>query len=262
MVLLLAGHGMGPKYQAQFLLEQILLGLKVAIPIQSIPETAPIKQSTLLGKTTPILKWGWQQLPDEIQFQLATLRNYVSKWADESPRPDKATIDSAMSLCFPVENNFSHGGIRINVIGREPNGKVSPGTEYDAFCKQLSHDLRELINIDTGKPVVNRVIRTAEMYKGPYLDNLPDLLVDWSNESPVSVIGSSKTGEICGSYTYRRTGDHKPGGLFTAVGPSLKSGRMERTVSVMDFAPTITRLLGVELSGIDGIPIAEIVDGV
>ncbi|MCZ6674993.1 MAG: alkaline phosphatase family protein [Verrucomicrobia bacterium] len=262
IVIFLAGHGMGPKYQAQFLLDQILLRLKVAVPPRFPQEPEQVKTSTVFGRTKPFLKWSWHHLPNEIQFKLASLYSQVGKWAPGNQRPPNPTIDRGLSYCFPVENNFAHGGIRINLIGREPNGKISPGADCDTFCNQLSHNLRQIINLNTGKPVVKRIIRTAEMYQGPYLDYLPDLLVEWNNEAPVYAIGSAKTGEIRGEYRYRRTGDHNPGGLFIAAGPSIKQGRLDRTVSVMDIAPTITNLLGVELSDVDGIPITEIVDGV
>ena len=37
-----------------------------------------------------------------------------------------------------------------------------------------------------------------------------------------------------------------------AVGGGIKPGRVERTVSIVDFAPTITAMLGVPLPDVDG----------
>jgi hypothetical protein len=42
------------------------------------------------------------------------------------------------------------------------------------------------------------------------------------------------------------------------MGPGIKPGWMERVVSIMDFAPTFTHLLGVELPDVDGKLITEI----
>jgi predicted AlkP superfamily phosphohydrolase/phosphomutase len=98
------------------------------------------------------------------------------------------------------------------------------------------------------------------MYQGEYLHYLPDLLVEWSNHAPVYAIGSRKIGEICGEYRYCRSGEHKPGGLFIGIGPSIPQGRLERTVSILDFAPTLTALLGVQLPDTDGTAISEIVE--
>lgn len=48
-------------------------------------------------------------------------------------------------------------------------------------------------------------------------------------------------------------------GLFIAMGPGIRPGRMQRRVSIMDFAPTFCALLGTSLPGADGEPIGEIV---
>jgi predicted AlkP superfamily phosphohydrolase/phosphomutase len=65
-------------------------------------------------------------------------------------------------------------------------------------------------------------------------------------------------GSVQGANHYCRSGDHRPEGLFVAVGPGLAPARMSRAVSIMDFAPTFARLLGVELPSTDGAPIAEL----
>ena len=54
------------------------------------------------------------------------------------------------------------------------------------------------------------------------------------------------------------TGHHRPGGMFLAFGPSVQPGFLDRTVSVMDFAPTIAQLLNVSLPDVDGQPIDEL----
>ena len=158
-----------------------------------------------------------------------------------------------------VSNNFAHGGIRINLAGREPRGTVQPGAECDALCEEVARDLLDIVNLDTGRPVVQRVLRTSEFYEGPYLDHLPDLLVIWRNDSPVYRIGSTKIGEITGKYDYCRSGEHKPGGLFIACGPAISHGRLTRPVSILDFAPTLSAMLGVDLPDTDGKPIRELV---
>jgi predicted AlkP superfamily phosphohydrolase/phosphomutase len=175
-------------------------------------------------------------------------------------QPRARLVDPETSHCFPVENNHAHGGIRVNLAGREPNGRVEPGAALDAFCANLTRDLMDIVDLDSGTRVVNRVIRTDDMYRGEHRDALPDLLVEWSSHAPISKIrlGSGKIGEIAGEYRFCRTGDHFPGGMFVAVGPGIKPGTMDRTVSIMDFAPTFCRMLDVELPDVDGAPIHEI----
>ena len=46
-----------------------------------------------------------------------------------------------------------------------------------------------------------------------------------------------------------------------ALGPGLSRGRLEHTVSIMDFAPTFCALLGTTLPEADGEVITELLDG-
>lgn len=258
MVVFLAGHGMGPKYQAQFLLDQILLKLGHSAPAApELPATPrPVRMRDRLDF---LLARGWNRLPEASRKALRPWKKRLRAWLDGPPVRPRPVIDPATSLCFPVENNFAHGGIRFNLVGREPQGTVRRGAEYDELFRRLRDDLMEIVNLDTGKPITQRVIRTADMYQGPYLDYLPDVVVEWANHGPVFRIGSPKIGELRGAYQYCRTGEHKPGGLFIAAGPSIPQGTLNRSVSIMDFAPTLSTVLDVDLPDTDGRPIEELV---
>jgi hypothetical protein len=70
--------------------------------------------------------------------------------------------------------------------------------------------------------------------------------VEWNRDTPIAAVYSPKTGTIHATYNKCRTGDHKSDGLFFAAGPSIRPGPIEHSLSVMDFAPTISTLLGVE----------------
>jgi hypothetical protein len=103
------------------------------------------------------------------------------------------------------------------------------------------------------------------------VEELPDLLLEWDDTLPTgnsNLAGgagatvrarSPKIGIVECTNDYTRTGDHRKEGIFIAAGPGIPSGRLERVVSVMDFAPTICQLLGVELPDAEGHPIPELV---
>ncbi len=258
-VIFLAGHGMGPKYQAQFLLDQILLGLGLAEPALYPEESALTSSWTFRQLVDAGLTKVWQHLPAGIQVRIQPIRKTLRRWFDGARPSPKPTIDRAASQCFVINNNFAHGGIRINLVGREPKGIVNPGDEFHALGRYLEKELLEIVNLDTGRRVVNRVLKTAEWFSGEHLDRLPDLLVEWSNDAPVYRIGSPTLGEIRGEYSYCRTGEHKPGGLCIAIGPTITQGKFDRTISILDFASTISTLLGVPLQNTDGKPIEDLV---
>jgi predicted AlkP superfamily phosphohydrolase/phosphomutase len=251
-LIVLANHGIGPKYGAQFLLDKILLALGVAAP-------APVTQPpvTAMSRVDTLLTAAWQSLPVSLKRPLEPLRKRARDWVLRDKRP-APTIDPAASDCFLIQNNSSHGGIRVNLKGREPQGKVAPGAEYDALLDRLTEDLAAITNLETGRSIVKAIHRRDRLYVGPESDHLPDLMVEWCNDAPTRIVGSNRIGRIEGEYRYCRTGDHQSGGLFIVKGPHTSPMRLDRVVTCVDFAPTIAAFLGVQLDDVDGAAIHEV----
>jgi predicted AlkP superfamily phosphohydrolase/phosphomutase len=243
-VYVLASHGMGPHYDASFLLDEILRRIREA------------PHSALRRRAGELLSRGWARTPVPIRAWLSPLRERSRERLGRAlPSADVA----GSHRYFEVPNNDVYGGIRINLAGREPAGWVRPGADFDAVCGELEHELRQLVNLETGRPLVKRVLRTAEHYVGEHLDALPDLLVEWDREAPIRRIHAPRIGTIEGEFRGGRTGDHKPNGLLMAAGPGIRQERLERPVSVTDVAPTLAARLGVALADVDGAPIPELV---
>ncbi|MEM6433612.1 MAG: alkaline phosphatase family protein [Cyanobacteria bacterium P01_D01_bin.115] len=251
-VFVFTSHGMGPHYDGTFLLDDILARLEQTPPSASRQQVAKVLNANLEEK--PGIGWLVKPLK---RFLWRPLRRYV--WKTDKPlRTALAEPDASRRRCFTVPNNDVYGAIRINLVGREPKGQVHPGTEYDAFCAALTQDLLAITNVETGQPLVKRVLRTADVYQGEYLDTLPDLLVEWNRDQPIRRITSDKMGTIEKTFDGVRTGDHLPHGLFITLGPDLQPGPLSETVSVMDFAPTLAALLDVPLPDVDGQPIESV----
>lgn len=240
-VMVFASHGMGPHYDATFMLDEMLRRLE--------GEPAYRKRASLVPMATAL----WKLLPQNVRKMASPLRKKVrvSLGVDKDQR-----LDTRRS--FKTPNNDTYGGIRVNLVGREPRGLVSPGKEYDEFCATLARDLMAFTNVTTGEPLVKAVLRSADLYEGENMHYLPDLLVEWNRGAPVSEVFSPKTGRITGEYRKCRTGDHTSEGLVFLSGPSIAPGQLQTPVSVMDLAPTIASLAGVELDGVDGRPVASL----
>ena len=158
----------------------------------------------------------------------------------------------------------------MNLKGREPAGIVSPGEQMEAFCAELRDDLLDIVEPVSGLPAVSRVMLARDVCSGPFVDRLPDLLVEWSDAVQVGSkvvhdgpscllrLTSPKIGTVEGEYTYCRTGDHTPQGLFVASGPGIAPGELGRAASIMDFAPTFLQCFGLPVADLDGTPIPEI----
>jgi predicted AlkP superfamily phosphohydrolase/phosphomutase len=252
-VIVFVSHGMGQTNVPYGFLEKLLLHLKVAVPprLHTQHSTGLLSRQKFLAFLTRM----WEKIPWKIQKFLVPMMYPISQKLYSVPYP---RVDRAAGKCFSLHDTPSHAGIRINLVGREPEGKVQPGPDYQQFCDVLEKDLLDIINVQTGKPVVQRVIRTADCYSGEYLAHLPDLLVEWDEEDPIPAVFSKKFGTISTNFWHPRTGHHRPGGMFLAFGPAVQPGLLDRTVSLMDFAPTIAQLLNVSLPDVDGQPIDEL----
>ena len=75
-------------------------------------------------------------------------------------------------LAFPQE-------IWVNLKGRQPQGTVAPGPEYERLLTLITEKVLALRDPITGQPMIRRVLRKEEAYSGPYLDSAPDLILAW-----------------------------------------------------------------------------------
>ena len=239
-VIVLGSHGMRSHYDATFLLDQMLR--RIEKPGRTTPNSGSAPES--FAKTL------WKHAPPGVRRVLKPLKEPVKSRLDPG--------SMAARRFFAVPNNDAYGAIRINLTGREPSGRVTRD-EFDATCESLERDLLAFTNVETGEPVVRRVWRIDQVYRGPRMDHLPDLIVDWNRDTPVSRVHSGKTEEITGTYAKCRTGDHSANGIFFVKGGGAVAGRVSRTVSVMDFGPTIGERLGVSLDDVDGRSFASLV---
>jgi len=244
-VMVLFSHGMKPHCTGVNLLEDMLERLGIAN--QRYP------------RLTKALKWTWHQMvPNFLREALLPLNRKVKASLDISTLHSLRTLNSRKS--YQIPNNDAWGGVRINLVGREPDGQIQPGADFDSLCDSLIEDLSEFIDLETGKPFINQIIRTDSLYQGPYRDHLPDLLIDWATDKESASIYSPKTGKIEKRYDGCRTGDHRTEGLFMMTGPDIQSGKVEKTVSIMDFAPTIGSLLEVPLPHAQGKSLLPLID--
>lgn len=163
-------------------------------------------------------------------------------------------------LFFQEPNNSVYGGIRLNLAGREPQGRVRP-EEADRLLRWLEEGLRALVNVDTGRAAVTGVTRAADHYDRRQGDTLPDLFVAWDNTAPIDTLASPKIGIVRRDYRDWRTGDHLPEGLLLASGPDFPAGRAMPPIAVEDIGPSIAARFGVALDDVDGKPVSWLAGG-
>ncbi len=76
-------------------------------------------------------------------------------------------------------------GIYLNLEGREGQGTVA-ADEADALKRSIAEDLSGLTDPATGDVAIRRVRPRELVYSGPFVDEAPDLLVDFSRGYRVS----------------------------------------------------------------------------
>jgi predicted AlkP superfamily phosphohydrolase/phosphomutase len=147
-------------------------------------------------------------------------------------------------------------GLYLNLKGREKQGTVDP-SEAEALKEEIKQKLSGLKDPDSGTVGITGMFITGNVYRGPYTENAPDLLVGYAagyRASWDSVMGKV-TDKIFEDNLKAWSGDHcidprlVPGVLFST------HKFIEEKPAIVDVAPTILKLFGLALpSHFDGKP--------
>ena len=240
-VLLVSGDGVGPNHSGWHLMPEILRRSGyLAEPSVDEPQSSPAEGDT--GRRDPV-KMIRDLLPKDLRKSIA--RQLPRALRDKlAQRVDTATIDWAgtRAYCLPTD---LEGCIRINLRGREPQGVVAPGAEYEELCTELASSLQDLVDVASGRPAVDRVVRTDQVFPGPRSQYLPDLIVLWSREETLTAVGSDAIGVVEAPSPDERPGTHSPPGFLLARGTPVTGRSTVDASHVYDVAPTILSLFDV-----------------
>jgi predicted AlkP superfamily phosphohydrolase/phosphomutase len=193
---------------------------------------------------------GKRSLYGRIRFQ--TLTKLRRLW------PDSLRTRLGAEAFFPdVDWNHTRayseelrGNIWINVRGRDPQGIVEPGEEYDALRDQIIADLPALIDPQTGARPIRKVWRREELFNGPDLGRFPDLIVEADYPDMFkphgAYLGPLAARQLTPEEMAQRaiTGCHRMNGIFIAWGPDMTPNGRLNDAALIDVAPTVLHLLG------------------
>jgi predicted AlkP superfamily phosphohydrolase/phosphomutase len=153
-----------------------------------------------------------------------------------------------------------YGQIFINLKGREPQGIVKPGEEYEQLLNEITHRLLKLIHPETGERMIQEVYRKDALYHGPMVEKAPDLtfaIGDFRYDSSVRFGLGLK--EIFGPPEFEDSGTHRREGVFIASGPGIKNGYKIEKAKLFDIAPTTLYLFDLPIpTDMDGELLLEI----
>lgn len=159
-------------------------------------------------------------------------------------------VDWPRSQIYSVGN---FGQMYVNLKGREPQGCISPGEEYERVLQRLEDKLRAMRDPDTGEPVIGDIWRGSELFQGKYTHRAPDLFF-FTRDLEYKAMGLTDFGsnnvfdELYGTHAH-----HRMNGVFILRGPGVRQGERIEGARLVDLAPTIYALMGVPIPrGLDG----------
>ena len=154
---------------------------------------------------------------------------------------------------FPLPMDQA-GYVRINLKGRERDGIVAPGRDYDALCERLESYFYGIQDADSGKPLVKNITRAWQETPASAAARsvLPDLLIHWG-ELAVGEVGSLRCDalphfhlDVPKKTVSGRSGNHIGRGWFVAAGSAICQQAL-RGYTIRDLAPTVFQQLGTPL---------------
>jgi predicted AlkP superfamily phosphohydrolase/phosphomutase len=146
-----------------------------------------------------------------------------------------------------VAYSLDPGRVVIRVQGREKEGCVAPGAEYEALRNEIAAAALQLRDPDSSEPIFQHAFRREELYSGPYLEQAADLiLAPYDGYDPKGALYKEtltfKGDELVGMHT------HDDAMLYIR-GRTIPQTRF----SVLAVMPTILDLLEVQQpQGLDG----------
>ena len=175
------------------------------------------------------------------------LRSWITAKRQQNPR-----VWSQMpGFSLPMDVFSS---LRVNLLGREPHGRIRPGEEYRRYLDTFMAELSRLINVDTGETAVERIFRADQRDDPLSIGSCPDLIVWWRKTAPIRALRSTALGTIAGEFTDIRSGEHVMRGMLLLSDPQAKPGRHPIAgMKGLDITATLCDLAGVRPGiGLDG----------
>lgn len=254
-VFIASDHGFGPAYKYCafniWLMQEGFLQLKrdaltrvkkLMFDLGITPELAyKVSRSQIFKKARPSRGVGTQK------SKLSLLNSIFLSFND---------VDWERTTAFSKGN---YGQIYVNLKGRELNGSVEPGVEYERVRSAVIDRLKTLKDPRNGAALIGPVFKREEIYTGEHLEEAPDICFLPEDMSYVSLGNMDFMSNRFIVDSFGNSGTHRLHGVFIARSQNLKKKYRFETANILDAAPTILHLAGIHIpSDMDGRVLAEI----
>jgi predicted AlkP superfamily phosphohydrolase/phosphomutase len=145
-------------------------------------------------------------------------------------------------------------------------GEASGARMDSAYASRLAEELAQIPHPETGEPAFE-VRRKEELYRGPYLDKAPELVL-LARDERIYLDSSRRDWETAferhdrldPETFYGYSGHHGLDGIFAAAGPGIRPADLAPGAEITQLPATLLRLLGLAAEGMDAAPLEEILE--
>lgn len=243
IVLLMSDHGSGGAGSAEIYLNNWLASKGFLSFKQSMISSAKSNLTKLMRT------YGLRFVPPRIKGKImrSSLVSVVNR-LESTIR--FSSIDWSGTKAYSEESPY-YPNIWINLQGREPEGIVSM-EDYESVRDEVIMAVEGFVNPYTGQPVVKKAFRREEVYKGDFVENSPDIIIEWDDDEGYTYqFGSSKSEQGLlivqrdnHAINRLRFGSHRQHGICIASGNGIEKSHRIEGADIMDLAPTILYILG------------------
>jgi predicted AlkP superfamily phosphohydrolase/phosphomutase len=245
-VVVFAGQSLRLNTNGLHLLPRVLTALGYQVPTKASPS------ARALNAASAHIPWSIRRHVNRRMSTEARRRTLERMWREATDWAHTRAI---------AETAFGQSWVRINLKGREPQGTVDPGPEYETLCEEISGELASLVDVKTGRSVVDEVVPLKTIMDGPAVSEMPDLCIKWTTELLVHEVHHPRVGVIRESLHDLVPTEHGPDAFLIAAGPHFRKGVATETGHIVDIAPTLLYLMGCAIpDDMDGDVLTDIIE--
>lgn len=179
---------------------------------------------------------------------------YMTMREENDPEKNLESVDWSKTQAFAI----GLSGIFLNLQGRESQGIVEPKNEAPRLREEIAEKLGALTDPIRKQSAVKRVYNAWKIYRGPYRNNAPDLIVGYQTGYRAS--WETAVGKVTNQVFHDNikcwSGDHcidhslVPGVLF------CNQKIDEDNPGLIDIGPTVLDMFGIKIPAyMDGRPL-------
>jgi len=140
-------------------------------------------------------------------------------------------------------------GIVINLAGRQPQGIVQSGNEYERLRDEIIEQVLQLKDPITGEHLLQQAYTREQLYNGPFIERAPDIvLILKENFTGGTELQMPLVSKVDPATLNKVNGEHRMQGILLARGRVIKKNHTLIGAKLVDMAPTFLYSLGLPVS--------------